>query len=232
MKQKKWRKAALALSACLFVLWWALGTSATLAWFSDVDTVRNEFRFGLLDLDVSYKNSTTTGYTSMTGESKVFNDAALYEPGYTQVVYLKIDNNGTVDFNYKVSVTVEDSTKGKTAWGEDIYLPDYLRYGVVFAESEAELQEQVKDRLTARSHAAEVWGRLGTWSENSPYTFKATTNPEEKISHYAALIVYMPEEVGNAANYRGIDVPSVKLGITVFAQQSNVPLEQTDEDTL
>ena len=145
MEKKKWRKAALALSSFLFVLWWALGTGATLAWFSDADTVRNEFRIGLLDLDVSYKNDIVTEYTPLKGATEVFYDEALYEPGYTQVVYLKIENNGDVDFNYKMAVTVSDFTNGRNAWGEEIYLPNYLYYGAVFAESEAELKELVID---------------------------------------------------------------------------------------
>ena len=220
MHKKKWTKAALAFSACLFVLWWALGTGATLAWFSDTDTVRNEFQIGLLKLNVSYKNDIVTEYTPLQGTTEAFHDEALYEPGYTQVVYLKIENNGDVDFNYKVAVTVEGHTNGKNAWGEDIYLPNYLRYGVVFAESEGALQEMVKDRLQARAHATETWGSLGTWSEKSPYTFEAKEAP-----HYAALIVHMPEEVDNAANYRGIQQPKVELGITVFAQQANAPMD-------
>ena len=36
---------------------------------------------------------------------------------------------------------------------------------------------------------------------------------------YAALILYMPKEVGNEANYRGGDIPTIDLGITVFASQ-------------
>ena len=140
MKKRKWTKAALAFSACLFLLWWALGTGATLAWFSDADTVRNEFQIGLLKLDVSYRNDIVTEYTPLQGATKAFNDDALYEPGYTQVVYLKIENNGDVDFRYKIAVTVAKAINGKNAWGEDIYLPNYLRYGVVFAETEAQLQ--------------------------------------------------------------------------------------------
>lgn len=219
MNPKKWRKTVLALSAFLFVLWWALGTGATLAWFSDVDSVRNEFRIGLLDLDVSYKNDIITDYAPLKGATEVFYDEALYEPGYTQVVYLKIDNNGDEDFKYKLSVTVEDFTNGKNVWGEEIYLPDYLRYGVVFAESETELQEMVRDRLNAKNYATNEWGALGTWSEISPYLFEAGED-----SHYAALVVYMPEDVGNEANYRGFTEPRVELGITVFAQQSNAPM--------
>ncbi len=220
MKKKNWTKAALAFSACLFVLWWALGTGATLAWFSDHDEVRNEFQIGLLQLDVSYRNDIVTEYTPLQGTTKAFNDAALYEPGYTQVVYLEIDNIGDVAFRYKVAVTVEKVIKGKNAWGEDIYLPDYLRYGIVFGETEADVQQQVKDRLTSRTHAPHEWGALGTWSELSPYTLGV-----DQDAHYAALIVYMPEEVGDRANYRGITAPKVELGITVFAQQDNAPIQ-------
>ena len=211
---------ALALSACLFVIWWALGTGATLAWFSDADTVRNVFQIGLLKMDVSYRNDIVTEYTPLQGTTKAFNDEALYEPGYTQVVYLKIDNKGDIAFNYKVAVTVEDSHNGKNAWGEDIYLPNYLRYGIVFGQTETDVQAQVKDRLTARNQAPNDWGALGTWSEISPYTYDVGEN-----AHYAALIVYMPEQVGNAANYRGFDVPQVKLGIKIFAQQADAPMQ-------
>lgn len=214
MKNKKWTKVALAVSAVLFVIWWALGTGATLAWFSDTDTVRNEFQVGLLKLDVSYKNDIVTEYTPLQGTTEAFNDEALYEPGYTQVVYLKIENKGNMPFDYKAAVTVKKVTEGKNAWGEDIYLPDYLRYGIVFGETEAQVQQLLADRLAAREHAPYEWGRLDTWSEDSPYSFDVGDDP-----HYAALIVYMPEEVDNAANYRGFTEPKVELGITVFAQQ-------------
>ena len=225
MNCKKWRKVALALSACLFILWWALGTGATLAWFSDVDTVRNEFRFGLLDLDVSYKNGTTVDYVPLQGVSQVFYDNALYEPGYTQVVYLKIDNNGEVDFNYKVAVTVAGAKIGTSILGNTIYLPDYLRYGVVFAETEDALLQMVDDRLEARANATNEWGTIGTWSVVSPYTFEVQKKANDpQYAHYAALIVYMPEEVGNAANHIAGYPPQVELGITVFAQQANAPM--------
>lgn len=160
MEKRKWTKVTLALSACLFVLWWALGTGATLAWFGDTDTVRNEFQIGLLKMGVSYRNDIVTEYTPLQGATEAFHDEALYEPGYTQVVYMKIDNIGDAAFNYKIAVTVEDSQNGKNAWGEDIYLPNYLRYGVVFGKTETDVQQQVKDRLTAKTHAPNDWGTL------------------------------------------------------------------------
>jgi hypothetical protein len=36
---------------------------------------------------------------------------------------------------------------------------------------------------------------------------------------YLALVVRMPKEVGNEANYRGGDLPKVELGIIVKAEQ-------------
>ena len=213
MHKKKWRKAALALSACLFVLWWALGTGATLAWFSDTDTVRNEFHIGQMDLVVSYKNDIVTDYAIVERDTAVFCDNALYEPGYTQVVYLKVENKGEVDFDYKLSVTVDGVQKAAGVLGNEIYLPDYLRFGAVFASSEEELKTAVIDRLTARSQATEQ--PLSTWSEIAPDTLPAGTG-----IHYAALIVYMPEEVDNIANYRGGDIPQIQLGVAVKAQQA------------
>ena len=218
MKKSKWTKVALALSACLFVLWWALGTGATLAWFSDTDVVRNKFEIGLLQMDVDYRNSVITTYTPLQGATEAFNDEALYEPGYTQVVYLRIDNKGNMPFNYKFAVTVNHVDTGYNQWGEEIYLPNYLRYGVVFGRTEAEVEAQVQDRITAQDNAPNDWGTLGTWSEPSPYVYAV-----EDDYHYAALIVYMPEEVDNIANYRGTAQPRVELGITVSAQQVNTP---------
>jgi len=221
LQKRRWRKAALALSACLFVLWWALGTGATLAWFSDVDTVRNEFQVGLLQLDVWYKNDIVTQYTRLDGVSPVFNDEAVYEPGYTQVVYLKIENKGNMDFQYMMSVTVEDVNDEFTTsvLGNKIYLPDYLCFGAVFAESEEALKEKVENRLAARDEADRT--PLSTWSEPSDYICKANVDQP----HYAALIVYMPEEVGNAANFRGPVAPKVILGVTVKAQQVGTPMK-------
>ena len=218
MLKKKWRKAALALSACLFVLWWALGTGATLAWFSDADEVRNEFQIGLLQLDVSYKNDIVTEYTPLQGATKTFDDEALYEPGYTQVVYLKIENNGDVDFNYKLSVTVDKESEPTNVFGQKFRLSNYLCYGAVFAETEEELKEKLDDRLKAREQA--TFQPLATWSNISPFTFEAGESP-----HYAALVIYMPENVDNIANYRGGIVPEIQLGITVFAQQADAPID-------
>ena len=51
------------------------------------------------------------------------------------------------------------------------------------------------------------------------YSEKDSVVLQPDDERYIALIVRMPEIVGNAANYRGVIVPRVDLGITVKASQ-------------
>lgn len=211
-------KKALLLSACLLLMWLVFGTGTTLAWFTDVTaTARNSFVVGKMELDVSYKHDGMTDYEPVDSETAIFNDAALYEPGYTQVVYLKIQNHGTIDFNYKLSVDRYSFDDSVNVYGGTLHLPDHLRFGVIFADSEPEL-----DRLTARALTEpETIEELPLNLYSRTDTVSVAVNGER----YAALILFMPEEVGNEANYmKNHNPPQVKLGITVFAQQADAPL--------
>ena len=205
--KKKYGKIALALSLVLMILWAALGTTTSVAWFSETTpTERNIFNIGELDLAVFYK--TPEGYKELNSESNVFNDEALYEPGYVQVVYLKIKNQGDIPFDYQTAVTVDDFDPGINVFGLPFLLQNHLRYGLVFADSEAELDQLLSTRNSAKDYA-EADLPLNNYS-NQPLAVEG-----EK---YVALIVRMPEEVDNVANYR-TKAPKVKLGIAVYATQ-------------
>lgn len=216
MKKVSYTKTALTFSVILLVICSVLGIGTTLAWFTDTTPVdRNAFQVGILDLSVSYTNDVVTQYTPVERNTAVFNDEALYEPGYTQVVNLKIENTGDVAFDYKVAVNVSDYTDSVSVLGNDLHLPDYLRFGVIFGATEAEL-----DRALARENALEDMESycLDTYSQMDTVSLA----PGEV--RYAALVVYMPEEIDNAANYRGLKVPAVELGLTVYAQQAGTPM--------
>lgn len=207
---KKTYKKALTLSMCLLVIWAILGTGTSIAWFMDETPVaRNIFNIEELDLEVYHK--TKTGYEKVEPSTKVFDENALYEPGYTQVVYLKIANEGQIDFDYKLSVIpdLQSLVVAKNVFGQDIFLPKYLRFGVVVAETESQLQEQIQSREAAQSKAV---------LELNSYMSEAY-NLKIGKTMYTALIVWMPETVGNEANYRGNTAPSVNLGLTVRASQ-------------
>ena len=219
-KKKKYSRLALSLSMCLMIIWGILGTGTSLAWFTDTSPeVKNIFHFAEFDLEVFYKTEDGT-YKEITSDTRIFDDEALYEPGYVQVVYLKVKNKGTVDFHYKTAVSVTDYTVAENVFGNQFLLQDYLRFGLVAEDSEDVLMQ----KLSTRMQAMEVAKETMTAPLNNYYysTEKAILGAGQET--YMALIVGMPEEVGNVANYRRTDmnedgIPRVELGIIVSASQ-------------
>ena len=208
-KKKSYKRIALVLSVILIVLWTILGTGASLAWFTDTSPrVKNIFHFADFELEVSYRQDDGS-YISIDGRSDIFDDEALYEPGYVQVVYLKVENKGDVPFNFKTAVNVVDYTLATNVFGQSFNLQDYLRFGLVTADTEAELDTLVANRDLARQAA--------TMELNNYSTEVASLGADE--TKFMALIVHMPEEVRNEANYRGDTQPRVELGIIVDAEQ-------------
>lgn len=226
MKNRTFTKVTFVLGICLLVLWGVLGTGTSIAWFMDeTPKLVNTFDFGELDLEVYYKVTNAQGideWMRVNEKTEVFDSEALYEPGYTQVVYLKIVNEGEVEFDYKLSVDMIDFVPGVNEAGQPIYLPNYLKFGALIAEDEKSLDREVArviatEDLDKGDTPAREMLPLNTYSSSIG---QLEAQAEEDSENYAALILYMPEEVGNEANYRGDDIPKVDLGITVFATQS------------
>ena len=216
MNKKPYTKLAFALSIVLMLVWGLLGTGTSLAWFTDTTPeVKNIFHFADFDLVVSYKTETGE-YKEIDGETAIFDDEALYEPGYVQVVYLKVENKGDVDFNYTAAVSVTDYTPATNVFGKTFHLQDYLRFGMVIADTEAELIGQLEERGLAEEAA------------DMPLNMYSTERDllEAGKEKYMALIVRMPEEVGNAANYRESTVPKVELGVIIKASQIGAPMDE------
>ena len=225
VKNRTFTKVAFVLSVCLLVLWGLLGTGTSIAWFVDeTPELVNTFDFGELDLEVYYKVMNAQGvdeWVKVDEKTQIFDETALYEPGYTQVVYLKIVNEGDVEFDYKLSVNMNDFVPGVNEAGQTIYLPNYLKFGALI-----EADEKLLTRAVSQIVATEDLDRgnvpskemlpLNTYSSS---VGQLQAEAGEDSVDYAALILYMPKEVGNEANYRGGDIPTIDLGITVFASQ-------------
>lgn len=210
-KKKAYVKVALALSLLAILVWAIMGTGASLAWFRDTSNdLNNIFHFAEFDLEVSHRLDDGT-YEVIDAETKIFDDEALYEPGYVQVVYLRVENKGTVPFDFKTAVSVTDYTIAVNAYGQRFNLQDYLRFGISVNDTEAEMDESVSTRGKARV--------LADMPLNNYSTDIASLGAGEDV--YIALIVRMPEAIGNEANYRGDTVPKVELGLIVNATQQN-----------
>lgn len=208
-KNRIYKQIALALSLCAIIVWCILGTGASLAWFTDTSPeINNIFHFADFELEVSHR-LTDGKWESIDGKTDIFDDEALYEPGYVQVVYLKVENKGTVPFEFSTAVNVNGCIVATNVFGQEFMLQDYLKFGVTTADSEEAMKNSVPDREKAVEIA------------NMPLHNYATETAilEPGATKYIALVVRMPEEVGNVANYRGETIPEVDLGITVKADQ-------------
>lgn len=209
VKKNNYKKIALALSLCLLIIWGMLGAGASIAWFKDTSSdVKNIFNTAEFDLEVSHRQEDGS-YKIVDGATDIFDDKALYEPGYVQVVYFKVENKGDLAFDYKTAVNVLSYTEATNVYGTRFNLKDYLRFGMVTADTEEELESKLADRGLAKEKA--------TMALNN-YTSDAVSL-KARATKYMALIVRMPEDVGNDANYRGNTIPTVDLGIVVSATQ-------------
>lgn len=208
-KKRIYKQIALALSLCALLIWAILGTGASLAWFTDTSPeINNIFHFAEFDLVVSHR-LTDGKWEEVDGQTKIFDEEALYEPGYVQVVYLKVENKGTIPFEFYTAVNVNGCIEATNVFGQRFMLQDYLKFGITTADSEDAMKNSVPDRNAAV--------KLADMPLHNYDTETAVLEPG--ATKYIALIVRMPEEVGNVANYRGDTVPEVDLGITVKADQ-------------
>ena len=205
-----YKRIALALTLCALLIWAILGTGASLAWFTDTSPeINNIFHFAEFDLVVSHRLNDGK-WEEVDSKTKIFNEEALYEPGYVQVVYLKVENKGTVPFKFDTAVNVNGCIKATNVFGQPFMLQEYLKFGLATANTEEEMKNSIPDRDAAVEIANEP---LHNYYKSG--SFELTPGKTK----YIALIVRMPEEVGNIANYRGDVIPKVELGITVKADQ-------------
>lgn len=213
--RKSYTKFALTLSVILLLMWILLGAGTSLAWFTDTTPVqKNVFFVGELDLEV-YHLDEGGKYERVTSETAIFDDDALYEPGYVQVVRLKICNEGDVPFDWRLAVGVNDFVPAINVFGQTFNLQDYLKFGVVTADSEDELDSKLSHR-TASENIAVCDIPLSTYSTESQQL-------DAGGETFVALIVCMPESVGNVANNNGKGSPQVELGLVFKATQQGIP---------
>ena len=207
--RNKYKKIAMTFSILGLILWGLLGTGASLAWFSDTSPeINNIFHFAEFDLEVDHRLEDGT-WEKVDSKTKVFNEEDLYEPGYVQVIYLRVYNKGSVPFKFKTAVNVNGCIKATNVFGMPFYLQDYLKFGVVTTNSEADMLECVSTREKAKEIADMKLNNYAT----------DTKELASKDYAYVTLVLRMPEEVGNVANYRGDVIPNVELGIIVKADQ-------------
>lgn len=211
MTKTKSTKRALLLSALSLLMCVSMLIGSTFAWFTDsVTSGNNIIKSGNLDIELEYWNGTE--WKDVKGASDILTNT-LWEPGVTEVAYLRVANAGSLVLKYQLGINILNEVAGKNKAGETFKLSDYIQFGVV---------ESVNGQTGAYNkddagRAAAIAAVTDSKKISAGYTKAATMNPADEL--YLALVVYMPADVGNVANHNGIDVPQIDLGINVYATQ-------------
>lgn len=212
-------KRALLTSVLALVLSLAMLAGSTFAWFTDTaSTGVNRIVSGNLDVGLQYWGVGEDGKkTWLTAENseELFDENALWEPGYTQIVYLKVKNNGNLALTYAMQITPVHETVGVNVDGEQFKLSDYIKFGWTAFTVDGDGAPVALDREAAQTGVGDG-AQLGkTLHRQAADPMKA--NAEELV----ALVAWMPENVGNEANYSTVQ-PTIELSLKVLATQATV----------
>ncbi len=208
MTKKNTTKRALFASVLSLLLCVSMLIGSTFAWFTDTaSTGVNTIQSGNLDIVLSYKNADQKTWKEVSEADKLFNDAALWEPGYTEVAYLKLENNGSLALKYQLTVNVLNEVAGTNKDGGTIKLSEVLKYDLIELASDT----TYADRAAALAAVSDA--------KNLATEIVSGNMEADADAKYFALVVYMPTTVGNEANHNGTDKPSIQLGVNVLATQ-------------
>ncbi len=220
MKTIRSSKKALLMSLLSLVMCCAMLVGSTFAWFTDsVTSGSNKIVAGNLDVELQYSTDCAT-WTDVDETTNIFKEDALWEPGYTEVVYLKVKNAGTLALKYQLDVIVASKVIGKTAEGADIDLSEFIKYGVAI---------DVEEPYASRADALDAI-KTTEIGLSEGYIGNDCVLEKETESGVIALVVYMPETIGNAANHgTGETAPQINLALSVLATQAEVERDSFDE---
>ena len=223
MTSSKSTKRALISSTLALLMCVAMLIGTTFAWFTDTaSTGVNKIVSGNLDVKLMYSTDMQT-WKEATDQTKLFDDNALWEPGYTQVVYLKVVNAGKLALKYEAGFSKNyTSNRGKNVNGDWYRVDNYLKIGTA-------------ETTTKFANREDVWSAIAatekTLAKDVMLTDGWITLEAGESSNPFAVAIYMPTSVGNEANASRLRPSSVSgLGIEVRATQATVESDSFDNN--
>lgn len=218
MNNKKSTKRALLTSVLSLVLCMSMLIGTTFAWFTDsVTSGRNKIVAGNLDVVLEYKTPDSTDWAEVTSDTILFDENALWEPGHTEVVALRIRNAGTLALNYKLATQIFEETAGTNVAGEQFFLSDYLEVYHSAINGDGQIGDILMDMMLNNRNNAVSGVEIGFNTDVEIPDNQLVSGEADVV----ALAITMPETVGNEANYKtGTTPPSISFGVTLLASQS------------
>ena len=208
MNNQKTTKRSLVAAGLVLLLCIAMLVGTTFAWFTDTaSTGVNKIQAGNLKMEVSYKNTSDGEFTVLNESTNVFKQDTLWEPGHVEYAVLNVKNIGTLALKYKLGINIAGETGSTNVLGNEFKLSDYIKFGVVDEDLSGKTRDEMVAAVTDSKLIKEGY---------SKESHLDTTDANETVT----LVVWMPTDVGNKANYKvGAAVPEINLGINVAATQ-------------
>ena len=205
-------KKALLSSAFALVLSVAMLIGTTFAWFTDTaSTAVNKIQAGNLDVELEYSKNFTE-WKKVNDTTKVFEDSTQWEPGRTEIVYLRVKNAGNLALKYTLGLYNLYESRGKNVAGDYYYLSSFVKLGAVEASAAYENRDAAIGAVDAEAKLIKDIGDKGLDGASL----------ETKDTKTYALVLYMPTTVGNEANPKNNDpywAAKLSFGISVDATQ-------------
>lgn len=211
MTTHKSTRRTLVCSVMAIMLCCVMLIGATWAWFTDTATSGvNKIVAGNLKVGFQYWNGEK--YVDAKDVS-LFDEDTLWEPGHTEVVYLKVSNLGNLALKYRLStIDTFENWMARNSDGNEIHLSDYLEIGVAAGVKGGELATRA-DAVKAAE------GNLVPFDSYTQYNKLLPAENGVESADYLAFIVRMPESVGNEANSVNNVAPFIRFNLALSATQ-------------
>ena len=205
-------KKALLTSALALFLCFSMLVGTTFAWFTDAVTSKsNLIQAGKLDAEMYWSDTLLDAdsdqWQSADGVPVFTYDK--WEPGYTEIKYVKIANNGNLSFKWQLTIEAEN-TVGKLAEVIDVYYVNPVSGEITSL-----------DGLTSAGVLVDVIGNR-TATEGVLLPEGETSNEYLTGSTILAIAFHMQEDAGNDYQNESVgDGFSLKLLATQFSYEND-----------
>ncbi len=224
MTKRRNTKRALLSSVVALLLCFSMLLGSTFAWFTDsAVSGSNVITAGNLDIVVEYSLDGKE-WENLDGATDLF-QKGLWEPGHTEVVALRIKNNGSLALKYAANMNIVNETIGKTKDDADIKLSDILTVSTLTIQADTATEDTLVDWVASMALDKAFEKDDTDLAFGDPVAFNAgnVLELDQELyagdSQYVFVKVDMAETVGNEANHDGTHVPTINFGINVFATQ-------------
>lgn len=216
------------MSFTSLLICFAMLVGSTFAWFTDTaSTGVNKIVAGNLKVGFQYWNGEK--YVDAKDVS-LFSEETQWEPGHTEIVYLKVINQGNLALKYRLNtINTFEYQYAKNSKGDKILLSKYLKIGIAEGKNAAVgTYAKREDAIAAVENNTVAY---------DSYTKDSTLLPatgDNESADYLAFVVYMPTTVGNEANWDpnvtgSYGAPWIRFNLALNATQASYEKDSFDK---